>query len=238
MNAGDDLLRMRVIAGDHLFVDRMSYNFRRPTRGDVIVFETHGIQGIADIASSPEMADTYYIKRLVGLGGERLRIGNDRHVIVNDKRLDSGTPHFEFVYAFDPKEPPMESEFSGHLNEVVAQLFGQHLAPNFPNEKTEFVVGPNRYLAMGDNTMNSSDGRTWGDFPQEKVIGKSFFVYWPIGDTLFRGGPGATGRSFSDYDTIIASIRTKLFTLPERTVVHTGHGDSTSLADEMRTIGR
>jgi glyoxylase-like metal-dependent hydrolase (beta-lactamase superfamily II) len=58
------------------------------------------------------------------------------------------------------------------------------------------------------------------------------------GDTLFRGGPGATGRSYSDYDTIVASIRTQLFTLPERTVVHTGHGDSTSIGDEIRTIGR
>ena len=40
---------------------------------------------------------------------------------------------------------------------------------------------------MGDNTFNSSDSRYWGDFDQEKVIGKSFFVYWPIGATMFRG---------------------------------------------------
>lgn len=69
-------------------------------------------------------------------------------------------------------------------------------------------------------------------------------LYWPerdtlfSGDTLFRGGPGATGRSFSDYDTIIRSIRGRLFTLPERTHVHTGHGDSTTIGDEIRTIGR
>jgi glyoxylase-like metal-dependent hydrolase (beta-lactamase superfamily II) len=52
------------------------------------------------------------------------------------------------------------------------------------------------------------------------------------GDTLFRGGPGATGRSFSDFATIIESIRTKLLTLPPDTVVHTGHGDSTTIGDE------
>ncbi|MEE1928087.1 MBL fold metallo-hydrolase [Streptomyces sp. TRM 70351] len=52
------------------------------------------------------------------------------------------------------------------------------------------------------------------------------------GDTLFQGGPGATGRSFSDYGTIVASIRDRLLTLPPETVVHTGHGDSTTVGAE------
>jgi glyoxylase-like metal-dependent hydrolase (beta-lactamase superfamily II) len=52
------------------------------------------------------------------------------------------------------------------------------------------------------------------------------------GDTLFKGGPGATGRSFSDFPTIIDSIRTKLLPLPPETVVHTGHGESTTIGEE------
>lgn len=52
------------------------------------------------------------------------------------------------------------------------------------------------------------------------------------GDTLFAGGPGATGRLFSDYPTIVASIRDRLFTLPAATVVHTGHGDDTTIGTE------
>jgi glyoxylase-like metal-dependent hydrolase (beta-lactamase superfamily II) len=52
------------------------------------------------------------------------------------------------------------------------------------------------------------------------------------GDTLFRGGPGATGRSYSDFPTIITSIRERLLTLPADTVVRTGHGDSTTIGDE------
>lgn len=52
------------------------------------------------------------------------------------------------------------------------------------------------------------------------------------GDTLFHGGPGATGRSYSDFDQIIGSIRTRLLTLPPDTEVRTGHGDSTSIAAE------
>jgi len=52
------------------------------------------------------------------------------------------------------------------------------------------------------------------------------------GDTLFQGGPGATGRSYSSFDTIIDSIRNRLSTLPTETVVHTGHGDSTTIGAE------
>ena len=52
------------------------------------------------------------------------------------------------------------------------------------------------------------------------------------GDTLFHGGPGATGRSYSDFPTILKSIRTKLLSLPEDTVVHTGHGDDTTIGAE------
>lgn len=56
------------------------------------------------------------------------------------------------------------------------------------------------------------------------------------GDTLFKGGPGATGRSFSDRDTILESIRTRLLTLPGGTVVHTGHGDDTTIAAERPNV--
>ena len=52
------------------------------------------------------------------------------------------------------------------------------------------------------------------------------------GDTLFQGGPGATGRSFSDKDTLVASIRARLLELPDDTVVHTGHGDDTTIGAE------
>jgi glyoxylase-like metal-dependent hydrolase (beta-lactamase superfamily II) len=56
------------------------------------------------------------------------------------------------------------------------------------------------------------------------------------GDTLFCGGPGATGRSFSDFPTIVESIRSKLLTLPPETIVHTGHGDSTTIGAEAPAL--
>ena len=57
------------------------------------------------------------------------------------------------------------------------------------------------------------------------------------GDTLFQGGPGATGRSYSDEDLIKESIRAKLFALPDDTVVHTGHGDDTTIGAEKAALG-
>jgi signal peptidase I len=115
----------------------------------------------------------FYIKRLVALGGERVRIGDDRHLYIDDKRLDASTPRFAKIYSFDPAVPPRESRYSGHVNGGVAPLF--------PNAEAFRVVPPDHYMAMGDNTVNSSDSRAWGSFPKENVIGKSFFVYWPFG---------------------------------------------------------
>ncbi|GAA1926732.1 MBL fold metallo-hydrolase [Nocardioides lentus] len=56
------------------------------------------------------------------------------------------------------------------------------------------------------------------------------------GDTLFNGGPGATGRSFSDADEIVASIRRRLLDLPDETVVHTGHGEDTTIGQERANL--
>jgi glyoxylase-like metal-dependent hydrolase (beta-lactamase superfamily II) len=58
------------------------------------------------------------------------------------------------------------------------------------------------------------------------------------GDTLFNGGPGATGRSYSDYPTILTSIRERLLTLPPETVVRTGHGDNTTIGAERETLAQ
>jgi signal peptidase I len=177
---GEEVIKLKSISGDHLFVDRLTYNFRRPRRGEIIVFETSGIDSLPQ--------DQYYIKRLVALGGEEVRIGNDRHLRINGKRLDASTPHFAGVYSFDPTSPPMESTYSGHVNELVARQCNLgDLARYFSDENSKWIVKPNHYMVMGDNTVNSLDSRSWGDFPRENVIGKSFFVYWPIGSQDGRG---------------------------------------------------
>jgi signal peptidase I len=169
---GEDIVKLKVSAGDHLFVDRITYNFRPPKRGEIIVFETKGIDNLPQ--------DQFYIKRMVARGGDRVQLADDRHLILNGKRLDASTPHFENVYSFNPKEPPLDSHYSGHVN-------FPYLTPYFQGKPDGVVVAPDHFMVMGDNTMNSYDSRAWGDFPANNVIGKSFFVYWPITDRFGWG---------------------------------------------------
>ena len=181
--SGQDILKMKIFAGDHLFVDRMAYNFRQPKRGEIIVFETRGIDDLPQ--------DQFYIKRLVALPGEHVQVGDDRHLIINGKRLDRETPHFGRVYSFDPSQPPQDSHYSGHVNQKVCE---ENLPPGrsppmplFRDQSSTYDVSPDHYMVMGDNTMNSLDSRYWGDFPARNVIGKAFFVYWPVTDRFAFG---------------------------------------------------
>lgn len=166
---GEPILRFKETSGDHLFVDRMTYNFHHPHRGDIIVFKTHGIEGLRD-------QDQFYIKRLVGLPGETVSIGEDQHARINGKRLDASTPHFENVYGFDPKAPQREGRY-GQWNGHILQP-----RPDSRLRSTDdsITVEPGHYLVFGDNTMNSYDSRYWGGVPEGNIIGKSFFVYWPF----------------------------------------------------------
>jgi signal peptidase I len=164
-------IKLKVSSGDHLFVNRVTYNFRQPRRGETIVFESTGVPRL--------IQNTHYIKRLVALGGEKVRLGDDRHLVINGVRLDASTPGFENVYTFSG--PPQVDHYSGHVNAKVAAENGKPgLAEWFPDGNKERTIRPNHYLTFGDNTMNSFDSRDWEDFPREKTVGKSGFVFWPI----------------------------------------------------------
>jgi signal peptidase I len=193
---GEDVLKLRASAGDHLFVDRLTYNFRAPRRGEIVVFDTSGIDRL-----SADQQGTFYIKRLVGLGGEHLTLKANYemtdvprmgyalvgHLDVNGRELSSDTPHFENLYSFSNPAPGAKmlkyepDHYYGHA------LIGE-LSPG-----AGFDVRPNHYFVMGDNTMNSSDSRFWGDFPSDHVIGKAFFVYWPL-TKRFGVGQSATAE--------------------------------------------
>ena len=177
---GDPGIRLKVQAGDHLFVDRLTYNFRRPRRGEIIVFATAGTR-------IPQQ-DQFYIKRLVGLAGETISLTEDYdirgvpgfgtvpvgHLIINGRPISAADPHFANVYSF-PDASRGAKTFPYHENHYCGHAQLQDLAGG-----SEIQVGPGQYFVMGDNTLNSADSRYWGGVPQENVIGKSFFVYWPI----------------------------------------------------------
>jgi signal peptidase I len=93
---GDFVYKMRVKTGDHLFVNRITFNFRRPQRGDICVFTTKNVPVPRDSNGKP----LFYIKRLVALGDETISIGRDRHIRINGRRIDANDSGFEFLYDF------------------------------------------------------------------------------------------------------------------------------------------
>jgi len=186
---GDDVIKLRMHAGDHLFVDRLTYNFRPPSRGEIVVFETAGIDSLP-----VDQQNTFYIKRLIGLGGDRLALKQDYdvsgvmqppvfldtatepvgHLVVNGKQITGDNPHFTGLYSFS--NPPKGQTILAYSEDsYFGHAMIQQLAPG-----DEFDVQPHHVFVMGDNTFNSYDSRYWGDFPETKIIGKSFFVYWPL----------------------------------------------------------
>lgn len=160
---GEEIVRLRVRSGDHLFVNRLVFNFLRPARGDIVVFETAGV----DHPQVPK--DQFYIKRLIGLGPERIKIGPDNHLVANGRRLDAADAGFEFVYSYRANSPT--NDYLGHM---LAP--GSHFATPFD----EFSIRPGHFMVMGDNTRNSLDSRYFGDVSERFIIGRASFVYWPL----------------------------------------------------------
>ncbi|TAL04358.1 MAG: signal peptidase I [Verrucomicrobia bacterium] len=166
---GDSVVRMKIQAGDHLFVDRVSYNFRKPQRGEIVVFQTAGIEE-SERRRWGVPGDQFYIKRMVAMSDESVKIGDDQHLVINGRRLDASTPGFENVYSGNAE--------SGYIGHVPMQRFA---------EGREYHVRTNHFMVMGDNTRNSLDSRFFGDVDSNEIIGKSWFVYWPITERFGLG---------------------------------------------------
>ena len=162
--AGETIIHGYVQAGDQVFVDRMSYQFRNPTRSDVFVFTTTGIRRI-EMNIDPTLGSEFYIKRLAGLPGDTLRI--DAPKLYLDGSLATQTP-FKRVMS-------LKNGYHGYSNPGFA---AQYLTT--PEET--FTVPPRSFFALGDNSYNSSDSRYWGIVPERNVIGRGYFVYWPFSD--------------------------------------------------------
>ncbi len=154
---GDIIVRGAVDTGDQVFVDKFSYNFVKPHRGDVFVFRTNHIAGIRE---DPEAGSPFYIKRLAGLPGDRLRIAPP-FLYINEKKAEG----YGFARVMEAK-PPYRGYGPGH----------DYLA----NPSLSFTVPPDGYFAMGDNSYNSYDSRYWGPVPEENLVGRGLFVYWPF----------------------------------------------------------
>jgi signal peptidase I len=140
------------VAGDHVFVNKVKWNFLRPKRGEIMVFNTDGIQSLP--------VKTHYIKRMVGLPGEVVSI-NPPNLMINGIPQESHETIARIGYQLvslrtsDPRKK--------QLRTTLDQL----------------ELGDAQYCAFGDNTGNSRDSRYWGSVPEINLVGPAFFIYWP-----------------------------------------------------------
>ncbi len=154
---GEVIARGAVDTGDQVFVDKFTYNFVKPHRGDVFVFKT---DDISMITADPETGAPYYIKRLTGLPGDELRVEPPRFYVNGAIPTDYG---FQRVM----------SAKNGYRGYAVA-------GNNLGNSEQTFRVPERHYFAMGDNSYNSFDSRYWGPVPEENLVGRGLLVYWPF----------------------------------------------------------
>jgi glyoxylase-like metal-dependent hydrolase (beta-lactamase superfamily II) len=104
----------------------------------------------------------------------------------------------------------------------------------YPDQQPDGVLAVEQLIDIAGTTLRVL--HTPGHSPGSVSLYAADFGAVFSGDTLFNGGPGATGRSYSDHPTILASIRGALFALPPSTVVHTGHGDDTTIGAEAAAL--
>ena len=158
-----------LLVGDHLLVDKLSYAPPGPVtkhllpyedvkRGDIIVFRYP-----VDIKQT-------FVKRVIGVPGDRIRIVN-KQVYRNGHKLNEPYKYHKTEY-IDPYRDNFPGQPYLQLSERAQDMLDRHVVSG------EVVVPADSYFAMGDNRDNSLDSRYWGFVPRENIIGKPLIIYW------------------------------------------------------------
>ncbi|MFI5686085.1 MBL fold metallo-hydrolase [Streptomyces sp. NPDC051636] len=172
-------------------------------------------------------------------------IGDDEEVLVVDAAHDAraigkavGGRHVTAIVCTHAHDDHMDAaaELSTRTGAPVLLHPDDHelWSRTLPGRKPDGELADGRVLAVAGIELQvvHTPGHTWGSCSLYVPFLAAVFT----GDTLFHGGPGATGRSYSDRPAIEASIRARLLTLPGDTVVHTGHGQDTTIAAERPNV--
>lgn len=159
---GQVLARGTLDTGDHVLVNKFSYHFRRPVRGEVFVFTTKNISAIGVPA---EQGSQHYIKRLAGVPGDELSVESPL-LKINGKLAEE--PGFKRVMSGTEAQP--KDGYKGYA--PAARVWGSY---------DHILLREKQYFALGDNSYNSSDGRKWGTVPERNLVGPALFCYFPLG---------------------------------------------------------
>jgi len=156
---GEPIASGIIKSGDYILVNRLKYNFMRPGRGDIVVFDTHAL-------THPKVRkNAYYIKRLVGMPNEIISLAPP-YLLVNG-------------------EKPAEKQFNKIFNDprYAGYEFGSLHAyppPLLAHAGNQIQLKDDEYLFFGDNTAQSLDGRYFGAVQHNDLMGPAFFVCWPF----------------------------------------------------------
>jgi signal peptidase I len=152
--AGESVLHFEIFPGDVLFVDKIFHNFRPPPPGDSVVFKTDAIEAFSSLDSK------FFIKRLVGVGGDMLKIRSE-------KLLINGIE-------------PQDNEIFRKINGKTEGYENGYLPFGSMENECAVVVPNGKYFVLGDNSADSYDSRFWGFVPQKSVCGRPLVIFYPF----------------------------------------------------------
>ena len=175
-----------LLVGDYLLVNKLCYGgvglgdhlmpYQKIARGDIIVFHY------------PVDPKQHFVKRVIGLPGDRLKMVNKK-VFIDGKPLDE--PYVRFI------EPP-NNLFRDDFPRVDIPAYGLEgtwwLQMRKLVEDGELIVPEGHYFVMGDNRDDSQDSRYWGFVPQENIIGRPLVIYWSVQDWDRNSETSFSGR--------------------------------------------
>ncbi|MFC6632152.1 signal peptidase I [Microbulbifer taiwanensis] len=154
--------------GDFILVNKYAYGLRLPVSRTKVVDIGEPQRGDVMVFFPPHMNDTYFIKRVIGLPGDKVEVKNNV-LYINGERASQ-----ELIQALPPADPQVEvlwEEIYGHRH-----LMAKDLAPSRYSNFSG-TVPEGHYFMMGDNRDNSLDSRAWGFVPERDVVGKAFAIW-------------------------------------------------------------
>ncbi len=184
-----------LLIGDYLLVNKLSYGIRNPFTNKVVIPIGQPERGDVVVFIFPQDPSKDYIKRVIGLPGDKIQIINKK-VYINGKLYETPQAHYEDSLVIPAPKSPIES---------ARDNFGP------------VVVPPNSYFCMGDNRDRSYDSRFWGFVPMDNLKGKAMIIYFSwAGDhnegifppRLRRGGWRGSSPTYPGIARIFACVGT------------------------------
>jgi signal peptidase I len=160
--------------GDYILVNKFTYGIRLPVVRNKVISLNEPERGDVMVFFPPHMNDTYFIKRVIGLPGDKVTY-RDKKIYVNDEMIPR--EHLATL-------PDGRSRYQLGLEQIGDAKYTMQVNDLRQARGFSVVVKPGHYFMMGDNRDNSSDSRVWGQVPEKDIVGKAFAI-WMHWDSLF-----------------------------------------------------